>query len=104
MEKPINGTRGWTILFSSIIASLMGSGSGVYVYMHQLGEREIQRIARPDPATGTELNRLHQELRSHLLNHPDIINQFDRRITRIETLLEVIIDNQKQVMENGNGR
>lgn len=98
-EKPINGTRGWSILAASIVASLAGSGSGVFIYMQNLGADQIQQIARPDPATGTELRNLAQDLDYHIHNHPDIVNNFDRRITRIEVMLERIEANQQRLLQ-----
>ncbi len=98
-EKPINGSRGWTILVGSVVASLMGSGSGVYVYMQNIGPANLQAMARPDPATGTEMRAVDQKLSYHLENHPDVINHFDRRITRIETRQDIILKNQTRIME-----
>ena len=89
-EKPINGTRGWSVLVVSVLASLTGSGSGVYVYMKNIGPDQLQTMARPDPATGTEMRILEKRVTYHLENHPDMVNFFDRRITRMETQLEII--------------
>lgn len=89
-QKSINGSKGWSLLLASVAASMMGSGSGVYVYMKNIGPHQLQQVARPDPATGTEMRRLETAMRHHLENHPDIVNRFDRRITRIEVQLENI--------------
>lgn len=86
-----NGPRPWLILASSIIASLAGSGGGVAVYLHNVGEQQIQRIARPDPATGSDLAQLRIELRRHLDSHPDAVGDFNARITRLETKLDFLI-------------
>jgi hypothetical protein len=87
MEKPISGTK-WSVLTASIIASMMGSGGGGYAYMQSIGPQQLQTIARPDPATGTQLRSIEGRLKYHLENHPDMIHSFDRRITRLETKLD----------------
>lgn len=87
-----SGPRAWVILASSIVASMAGSGGGVAVYLHNVGEQQIQRIARPDPATGSDLAQLRQELYRHLNSHPDAVQDFNARITRLETKLDFLID------------
>jgi len=42
------------------------------------------------------------KLQYHLENHPDIQNRFDRRITRIETLVEIMIQNQERMLQRNN--
>ena len=93
--KPINGTKGWGVLITSIIISFFGSGGGVFFYMQNLGADQLQQIARPDPATGTELRAIKNELHYHLQNHPDIVNRFDRRLTRLETKVDILLERLK---------
>ena len=87
-DKPINGRSGWSILMASVIASMMGSGSGVYAYMQSIGPQQLQSIARPDPATGSDLRRLKEDVQRHKDQHPDAVNLFERRITRLEAQIE----------------
>lgn len=101
-DKAINGSRGWTILLSTVLAGTIGSGGGVFIYMQNLGADQLQQMARPDPATGSELRQIRKNLQRHLDNHPDIVNQFDRRITRLEIRLETIIKNQNRILERLN--
>lgn len=75
------------------LAVALGSGSGITgtaIYLQRIAPEDLQRIARPDPATGTELRALRREMEYHMKNHPDIINQFDRRLTRLETKIELM--------------
>ncbi len=77
-----------------LLAVVLGSGSGVggsVYWLHNMSPLELQELARPDPATGTELRALAREINYHLRNHPDIVNRFDRRLTRVETQLEVLM-------------
>ena len=83
-QKPINGTKGWTVLLSAIVSAMAGSGGGVYIYMRSVTPQQMQALARPDPATGTELKALERRVDRHLDNHPDQANMFDRRITTLE--------------------
>ena len=93
---PINGTKGWSALAGTLLAGVLGSGSGVFVYMKNFTPDQLQQIARPDPATGTQLRRLEAQLRHHFDNHPDIVNSFDRRLTRIETKLELLLEERRR--------
>jgi len=34
----------------------------------------------------------------HLENHPDQSNNFDRRLTRLETLMEIVIQQQSRLL------
>jgi hypothetical protein len=49
------------------LAAVLGSGSGMggtVLYLNNISAGELQRIARPDPATGTELRSLERRLDS----------------------------------------
>jgi len=69
---------------------------GSLVYMNNIAPAELQRIARPDPATGTQFKALQREVEYHFRNHPDIVNRFDRRLTRIEAQLELLMNAKTQ--------
>ena len=98
-EKPINGKSGWILLVSSILAAMSGTGGGIYFYMHNVGAEQLQAMARPDPATGTQLRNLEEILKHHMNNHPDAVHSFDSRLTRIETLVEIIAENQRAILK-----
>ena len=98
----LNGNRNWIILLSTILAAGTGSGGGVYAYMKNIGPAQLQTMARPDPATGSEVKRIQNDLQNHLGNHPDTVNKFDRRITRLETKIESVIQNQLEILRRLN--
>jgi hypothetical protein len=63
-------------------------------------------VARPDPYTGTQgaaleerVDGLEDEVHYHFNNHPDVTNEFDRRITRLETQIELILSNQQRILQ-----
>ncbi|NNF66363.1 MAG: hypothetical protein HKM98_02525 [Gammaproteobacteria bacterium] len=75
------------------VAAMLGSGSGMggtVLYLNNIAPADLQRIARPDPATGTQLRALQREMEYHFKNHPDIVNRFDRRLTRLEAQIEIM--------------
>ena len=90
----------------AVLGSLIGSiGSVSLVFKTDLG----QSIARPDPFTGTQgaalINRvdhLEEELDEHTNRHPDLVNQTDRRITRLETQIGLVLENQSRILDNLN--
>ena len=77
-----------------VIAAVLGSGSGMggtVFYLNNISADDLQRIARPDPATGTQLKALQREIKYHLQNHPDVVNRFDRRLSRLEAQTEILM-------------
>lgn len=71
------------------VAAVLGSSSGVggsVIYMENIGPAEHV----------TELREMRRTLEYHLRNHPDVINQFDRRLTRLETKLDILLQKSKQ--------
>jgi len=83
---------------SLAVMAVLGSGSGAGTsafYLNNISATELQEIARPDPATGTELRAMQRDIEYHMRNHPDVINQFDRRLTRLETRLETFMERQQ---------
>ena len=95
-----NGTR--TTAFVAIIGAFLGAGgSTAVVFNTPLG----QSLARPDPYTGSEaaaleerVSHLEVDFRYHITNHPDVTNEFDRRITRLETQIDLILTNQQRII------
>ena len=45
------------------------------------------------------MERLEDELHAHMGRHPDLVNQTDRRITRLETQIDVVIENQRRMLD-----
>ena len=90
------------MLIAAVLASLSGSGSGVYLYMKNIGPGQLQTMARPDPATGTEMRRLDSKVDYHLQNHPDVTNRFDGRLIKLEVKLEILEDKMDQLLEQSN--
>jgi hypothetical protein len=93
--KAINGSKGWSLFLLSILGTFFGSGGGVFIYMQNLGAEQLQVMARPDPATGTELKFLNGRFQYHVQNHPDVIHRFDSRLTRLETKVDIILERIK---------
>ena len=91
--------RKWNPILIAVVSTIIGSGSGVaLVFNTPTGQQAIQSTARPDPFTGSQgavlterVLHLEQEIRLHEGNHPDIINQFDRRITVLEVQYDGIM-------------
>lgn len=101
----INGklTPRSTVLVA-IVSSILGATGGPYLLV-----RVAPDALRPDPFTGQQgaaltarVAHLEDEMNSHLTRHPDLVNQFDRRITRLETQYEQIIANQKRILDRLN--
>ena len=87
----------------AVVGALIGGTGTVAVY---LGTPLGQEIARPDPFTGTQATALEQrllhverDLDAHVGNHPDVINQFDRRIATLEAQYSIILANQQRILD-----
>ena len=66
---------------SLAVMAALGSGSGVgstFLYMDKFSAGEMRAMQR--------------EVEYHMRNHPDIVNRFDRRLTRIEAQVELMMD------------
>ena len=91
---PGNGHK-FNPIVVAVVSAMLGSGGGVaLVFNTPLG----QQIARPDPFTGTQAGQLEARLQhvegemdAHIRQHPDAVNQFDRRITTLEVQYNGII-------------
>ena len=98
----------WNAPAIAIIASVLGSGGGLaLVVTSPIGDG----ITRPDPFTGTEGEALtervdHTEsmIDSHVFAHPDISNQYDRRIAVLESQITTILANQERILDRLDGR
>ena len=97
-----NGTK-YNPIVVAVIGSILGSGGALsMVFNTSTG----QSLVRPDPFTGTEatkleatLEHLQTEIEIHLRQHPDTVNQFDRRITTLEVQYSNIILGQQRIIE-----
>ena len=76
---------------SLALVGVLGSGSGMGGTVLYLNNIEP---SRPNAAIVTELRELRRELEYHLHNHPDQLNQFDRRLTRLEARLEILLEQE----------
>ena len=98
----------WNAPAIAIIAAIIGSGGGIALVVNSpLGSG----ITRPDPFTGTEGEALtervdHTEsmIDSHVFAHPDISNQYDRRIAVLESQITTILANQERILDRLDGR
>jgi len=105
--NPKDGSR-WTPVLVAIIAAAVGSLGTVSIY---LGTPIGQEIARPDPFTGAQassliadIRRIEDNINQHITQHPDKLNQFDRRITTLEVQFDQIIANQARILDKLDGR
>ena len=93
----------FTPIAVAIIGAALGSSGTVAVY---LGTPFGQDIARPDPFTGTQavalearINHIEEQIDAHVGAHPDIVNQFDRRIATLEAQYAIILRNQGRILD-----
>jgi len=77
-------------IFGAFISGLGGN----YLVMRNVAPETIA----PDRYTGSQGEALERTLEYHLSNHPDIANQFDRRITRLEAQYAIILANQDRIL------
>jgi hypothetical protein len=96
-----NGTK-HIVLLGYFCGAFVSAIGGNYLVMRQMAPE----IVAPDRFTGTEaqslirdLEHIDQSLRSHLNAHPDMVNQFDRRIIRLEEQYKVILKNQERILK-----
>ena len=101
-NKKRNGDYRHPVL-AVVLGSIIGGGGTIGVF---LGTPVGQNFARPDPFTGSQGAQLMQQvlhieedLNEHLTHHPDVENQFDRRIAMLEAKFELIIVNQNRILE-----
>jgi hypothetical protein len=92
-----NGHTRPIILAGYFVAAALSGIGGSYAWLNQVGPD----IVRPDPYTGAQARGLESRINAleyHVRNHPDQTNQFDRRITVVETNQRVIIANQERIL------
>ena len=105
-KKP-NGTK-WSPALIAIVGAIIGSGGGIaLVFNTPIGSS----ITRPDPFTGTQasslianVERLEAEIDGHIFKHPDISNQYDRRIAVLESQYHTLLLNQQRILDKLDGR
>jgi hypothetical protein len=98
----LNGNK-WTHIFVSAVIAAFSASGGLYI---ALGTPVGQSLTRPDPYTGAEgatleyrLENIEGIIENHITNHPDAINQFDRRITTLEAKMTQILRNQERIID-----
>lgn len=94
---------GTTPFIVAVLGAFLGSTGTIAVY---LGTPLGQEIARPDPFTGSQAARLEarldeidRDIHNHLERHPDVQNQFDRRIATLEAQYAIILQNQGRILD-----
>lgn len=97
-RDPFSNGNKWVVVIVTVLSAFLGTGGGSYYYFSTADPLSLQKITRPDPATGTELRHLQESLKDHISGHPSTVNQFDRRITILETQYEAILENQKRIL------
>lgn len=105
-EKAQNGKRNghtWNPVVVGVVSAILGSGGAISLVF---GTPVGQQIARPDPFTGKQgaalierVSHLERDADNHYRAHPDRVNQFDRRITVLETQYSSILANQARIIE-----
>ena len=104
---PKDGIRSIYLALYFIGAVLSGAG-GNYLFMRSVGPETMA----PDRFTGTQasalisrINHIESLIDLHTAQHPDISNQYDRRIAVLESQYEIIIKNQDRIiLRLDNGR
>ena len=66
-----------------LLTTALGSGSG-------MGGTVLYLDKIAPPVNNSDIRELAREVQYHLRNHPDDVNQFDRRLTRLETQIEIL--------------
>ena len=92
-HTPKNGSK-WTPVVVAIVGAFLGSAGTISIY---LGTPTGQKLARPDPYTGTQAAALEDKLNDHLQSHPDRL--LDIRVTRLETQYTIILNNQQRILD-----
>ena len=102
--KDNNGSRGLngrTAFFVAVISAAVGSISGPLLLV-QFGGSDV---VAPDRFTGTQaatlierVDHIEENQQRHLNNHPDQTNRFDRRITALETQIQLVLQNQQRIL------
>lgn len=95
-----HGNR-YSPILVAVVGATLGSSGTVGLY---LGTPVGQKIARPDPFTGsqaasltTRLETLEKALTTHVATHPDQRNQFDRRIATLEAQYPLIMQSLDRI-------
>lgn len=91
-----NGSK-WTPVLVAVVGAFLGSAGTVGIY---IGSPIGQKVARPDPYTGTQASALERRLNNHLESHPD--HGLDVRVSRLEAQYEIILRNQDRILSRLN--
>ena len=78
---PEQPTKVWKTLQ---LTTALGSGSGMggtVLYLDKIA---------PEQINSSDVKQLARDMQYHLRNHPDTVNQFDRRLTRLEAQIEIL--------------
>lgn len=97
-----NGNK-WIPLAVAVIGACGGAFGGSYLYVESgVGSSTLQQVARPDPFTGheaRELERRISQVERHVTQHPDIVNQYDRRLATLEAQYAIILTQLDRILD-----
>lgn len=98
-----NGNK-WTPVIVAVIGAFVGSLGTVTVY---LGTPVGQKIARPDPFTGSQaaalagrVGRTESQIEYHIDRHPDETNNFALRIAALEAQSAALVAQNGEIIRN----
>lgn len=81
-----NNDRGPSLV-GIIVSVVLGTGGATFA----VGGTSLgQSIFRPDPATGTQVQRLESRIDQHLNRHPDQTGAFDARLREHTTRMDYL--------------
>lgn len=108
-EQAHNKTDGFRAIYLALylVGAVLSGGGGTYVWLRTTGPE----IVAPDRFTGsqastliTRVSHLEADVNMHLDRHPDVTNQFDRRIATLEAQYAIILANQARILDRLDGR
>jgi hypothetical protein len=96
-----DGTRNVYLALYFIGAVLSGAG-GNYLWMRNIGPEALA----PDRFTGAQAQQMNRRVDSieaglqyHTNNHPDKVDQYDRRIATLEAQYVLLLANQQRIID-----
>ena len=99
--------NGRTAFYVAIISAVLCSISGPILLVKFGGDSMVA----PDRFTGTQadalikrVDHIEENIDSHRNNHPDKMNQYDRRIAVLESQYSTILENQRRILDRLDGR
>lgn len=103
-HNPIHQRDGMRSVYVALyfIGAVLSGAGGNYLWMRNLGPD----VVAPDRYTGTQaseligtVERIDRTLTKHMNEHPDQLNQFDRRIATLEAQYVLLIAGQQRILD-----